>query len=204
MWVIAASLPPVTITSAQPVWMSLRASPIALAAEAQAVATAEHGPFSPQRIETWPLAALTISLGITNGLIRDGPFCIITVCWVSNSLSPPMPDPIITPHCSAGSVEKSIPASSTAAMAGGQGELREAIEVPRFLDAKPGDRVPVADLAAELDLELGGVEQRERPDAAPPGAQGRPERLEAVTQRRDHPHAGDHDAAWMCHDLADC
>ena len=102
MWVIAASLPPVTITSAQPVWMSLRASPIALAAEAQAVATAEHGPFKPQRIETWPLAALTISLGITNGLIRDGPFCIITVCWVSNSLSPPMPEPIITPHCSSG------------------------------------------------------------------------------------------------------
>ncbi len=117
MWVIAASLPPVTITSAQPVWMSLSASPIALAAEAQAVATAEHGPFNPQRIETWPLAALTISLGITNGLIRDGPFCIITVCWVSNSLSPPMPEPIITPHCSSGIVEKSIPASSTAVMA---------------------------------------------------------------------------------------
>ena len=31
----------------------------------------------------------------------------------------------------------------------GQGKLRESIEVPRFLDAKPGDRVPVADLAAE-------------------------------------------------------
>ena len=114
---IAASLPPVTITSAQPVWMSLRASPIALAAEAHAVATAEHGPFNPQRIESWPLAALTISLGITNGLIRDGPFCIITVCWISNSLSPPMPEPIITPHCSSGIVEKSIPASSTAEMA---------------------------------------------------------------------------------------
>ena len=47
---------------------------MALAAEAQAVATAEFGPRRPQRIETWPLAALTISLGIVNGLIRDGPF----------------------------------------------------------------------------------------------------------------------------------
>ena len=70
-----------------------------------------------------------------------------------------MPEPIITPHCSSGTVEKSIPASSTAAMAGGQGELRESIEVPRFLDPEPGDRVPVADLAAELDLELGRIEQ---------------------------------------------
>ena len=74
MCVIAASLPPVIITSAWPVWMILKASPIALAAEAQAVATAEFGPRRPQRIETWPLAALTISLGIVNGLIRDGPF----------------------------------------------------------------------------------------------------------------------------------
>ena len=137
MCVIAASLPPVTITSASPTWISLNASPIALAAEAHAVATAEHGPCSPQRIETWPLAALTISLGITNGLIRDGPFCIIAVCWVSNSFSPPIPEPMITPHCSAGSVEKSIPESSTAAMRGGQGELREPIEVPGFLDPEP-------------------------------------------------------------------
>ena len=37
---------------------------MALAAEAQAVAMAEHGPFKPQRMEIWPLAALTISLGI--------------------------------------------------------------------------------------------------------------------------------------------
>ena len=50
--------------------MSLNESPIALAAEAHAVATAEHGPFKPQRIETWPRPALTISFGIMNGLIN--------------------------------------------------------------------------------------------------------------------------------------
>ena len=200
MWVIAASLPPVTITSAQPAWISLSASPIALAAEAHAVATAEHGPFKPQRIEIWPLAALTISLGITNGLIRDGPFCIITVCWLSNSLSPPMPDPISTPHCSSGTIAKSIPASCNGRDRGRQGELRESIEMPRFLDSEPSHRVPVADLTAEPDLELGGIEQGERPDAALPRAQRRPERFETVTQRRDHPHAGDNDAARMCHD----
>ena len=48
MWVIAASLPPVIITSAWPYWMSLKASPMALAAEAQAVAIAEFGPRRPQ------------------------------------------------------------------------------------------------------------------------------------------------------------
>src|SRR6266478_396417 len=94
----SADRPYPSITAAQPFWITLKASPIVLAADAHAVATAEHGPRKPQRIETWPLAALTISLGITNGLIRDGPFCIITVCCVSNSLSPPIPDPMITPQ----------------------------------------------------------------------------------------------------------
>ena len=44
---MAASLPPVIMTSARPVWMCLKASPIALFDEAQAVATAELIPFRP-------------------------------------------------------------------------------------------------------------------------------------------------------------
>ena len=59
---------------------------------------------------------MTISLGIVNGLIRDGPLWIIAECCVSNSLSPPMPDPMITPQFSLGSDSKSMPESSTAAM----------------------------------------------------------------------------------------
>ena len=47
MCVIAASLPPVTITSAWCDWISLNASPIAFEAQAQAVATAELGPAGP-------------------------------------------------------------------------------------------------------------------------------------------------------------
>src|ERR1700677_5000141 len=96
--------------------MSLNASPIALAALAQAVATAEFGPRRAQRIDTWPLAALTISLGIVNGLIRDGPLVIIAACWVSNSLRPPIPEPMITPQDSGGRVSKSIAASAIAAV----------------------------------------------------------------------------------------
>ena len=70
---MAASLPPVIITSAMSFWISLKASPMALVAEAQAVATAVFGPRRPKWIETLPLAALTISLGIMNGLTRVGP-----------------------------------------------------------------------------------------------------------------------------------
>ena len=48
---------------------------MALVALAQAVATAEFGPRRPYWIETWPLAALTISLGIVKAETLSGPFC---------------------------------------------------------------------------------------------------------------------------------
>ena len=47
MGVRAASLPPVTITSASPYWIARSAEPIELAALAQAVATAKFGPLMP-------------------------------------------------------------------------------------------------------------------------------------------------------------
>ena len=65
--VSAASLPPLTITSASPYSIARSAEPSELAALAQAVATAKFGPLMPYRLETWPLAELTISLGIVNG-----------------------------------------------------------------------------------------------------------------------------------------
>ena len=46
---------------------------MALAAEAQAVATAVLGPHSPKWMETLPAAALAIIFGMTNGLILPGP-----------------------------------------------------------------------------------------------------------------------------------
>ena len=73
--VMAASVPPVIMTSAWSRWMARRASPMALAAEAQAVATAVFGPHRPKWIEMLPAAALAIILGMTNGLIRPGPPC---------------------------------------------------------------------------------------------------------------------------------
>ena len=71
--VMAASEPPVTMTSAWSCWMARRASPMAWAAEAQAVETAVLGPHRPNWIEMLPAAALAIIFGMTNGLILPGP-----------------------------------------------------------------------------------------------------------------------------------
>src|SRR5207248_11303673 len=71
--VMAASEPPVTITSAWSCWMARRASPMAWAAEAHAVETAVFGPARPKWMEMLPAAALGIIFGITNGLILCGP-----------------------------------------------------------------------------------------------------------------------------------
>jgi len=62
--VTAASLPPVTTTSASPRWIVRKASPMALLALAQAVTTASLGPRSPNWMEICPLAALAMSLGM--------------------------------------------------------------------------------------------------------------------------------------------
>ena len=93
----------------------MKASPIALAAEAQAVATAEFGPAGPSgsRPGRWP--ALTISLGIVNGLIRDGPLFIIVGVLGLELVE--AADPRADEHAAvvrAGSVAKSIPESATA------------------------------------------------------------------------------------------
>ena len=60
---------------------------------------------------------------------------------------------------------------------GDHGELAEAVEPLDFLgvDVEVVGGVEVADLAAEVDLELGAVEAAERPDAALAGAEAVPE-----------------------------
>src|SRR5512135_1356631 len=80
-----------------------------------------------------------------------------------------------------------------------QCELRKAVEVPRLFDPESSYGVPVTNLPAEVNLELGRVEKGQRPDTAAAGAQRLPERMQAFSQRRDHPHAGDDDAPQMSH-----
>src|SRR5262245_56734759 len=115
--VMAASEPPVIMMSASLCWIARMASPIALAAEAQAVATAMFGPRRPKWMEIWPEAAFTMSFGITNGLMRLGPSFMRRVCCSSYSLRPPMPLPIMTPERVRSSLAKSSPLSLTASIA---------------------------------------------------------------------------------------
>ena len=153
--VIAASVPPVTMTSASSCWMALKASPMALAALAQAVATAVFGPRRPYWIETCPLAALTISLGIVKAETLSGPFVQISrECCASISFSPPMPEPRMTPAAEGiflGEIQARI---AHRVDAGHQGELREAVE-PLFVlgrDIVAGR--PIVDVAGEIDFVL--------------------------------------------------
>ena len=76
---------------------------MALAAEAQAVAIAELGPRRPQRIETWPLAGVDHQLGDGERADPRRPLAASSIaCWVSNSLRPPIPEPMMTPQASGG------------------------------------------------------------------------------------------------------
>ena len=113
----AASVPPATITSAWPERMRTIASPIALAAVAHAVATADAGPRRPYLIDTFPLAALTISRGTVNGLTRPGPRSASVRADSSSVSIPPMPLPMSTPHRVGSADAKSMPESSTAPFA---------------------------------------------------------------------------------------
>ena len=190
MWVIAASLPPVIMMSARPFWISLNASPMALAAEAQAVATAEFGPLQAPADRDLAAGGVDHQLGDRERADPRRPLLhhrrVLGLELVETA------DPRADDHAAryaAGRSAKSIPASATADIAGRHGELREPVEVPRLLDAEPSDRVPVANLAAELDLELGRIEEGQRPDAAPARAERRPESGSPATSApagRDH------------------
>ena len=71
--VIAASLPPQSITSARPSRIASRPSPIAICEAAQAVHWEPSGPRVPSSIETQAAPMFGMIAGIENGLTRSGP-----------------------------------------------------------------------------------------------------------------------------------
>jgi len=78
--------------------MNRVASPMACEPVAHAVATAVLGPRMPNRIDTFPDAALTINRGTVNGLTRPTPR-ESRIFFCSSSVSiPPIPLPMITPQ----------------------------------------------------------------------------------------------------------
>ena len=58
-----------------------------------------------------------IIIGMKNGLMREGPFSISTVCCCSNVVMPPIPEPMIAPKRSASNADPSIPAIASLAAA---------------------------------------------------------------------------------------
>src|SRR3954463_10832623 len=65
--VMAASLPPASITSQRPMGMSRAALPTEWVPAAQAVTVVSHGPRNPYLIDTPAEAALAIIIGTRNG-----------------------------------------------------------------------------------------------------------------------------------------
>ena len=63
----------------------------------QAVTTAWFGPLKPKRIDTCPEIRLISAPGMKKGDTRFGPFSLISTAVSAIEVSPPIPDPIITP-----------------------------------------------------------------------------------------------------------
>ena len=115
--VIQLSVPPEIITSASPLWIILNASPRACVPAAQAVVVQELGPLTFNIMEIWPDAILTMSIGIRNGVILEGPLLRITLCCSSIILKLPIPEPTNTPILKGSSFGMSRPESSAASFA---------------------------------------------------------------------------------------
>jgi hypothetical protein len=64
------------IASASPRWIIRQASPMLWFPVAQAVTTEAFGPLAPNRMEIWPGASFTMSMGMKKGEIRPGPLSI--------------------------------------------------------------------------------------------------------------------------------
>ena len=105
-----------------------------------------------------------------------------------------MPLPMMTPQRNGSSLAKSMPLSLTASSAATSANCAKRSSRRTSLASSDGFRVEVLDLAAEVDLEGGGVELLDRADAAPAGQQRLPERRHVHGERVDRPHAGDDDA----------
>ena len=88
--VIAASVPPQSITSARPSRIASRPSPIAICEAAQAVQGDESGPRVPSWIETQAAPMFGMIAGSENGLTRSGPRSISVSQQSSNDFRPPI------------------------------------------------------------------------------------------------------------------
>ena len=164
MRVTAASLPPVIITSASSYWMARKASPMALAALAQAVTMHCVGPAQPPLDRD--LAAGRVGDQLGNGEGRDLVRTLVQQPLVLGLDFPQAADARTDHHAAAERVfawRSRCPSPCTASMRGDHGELREAIEplLVAGVDVARG-ATNRTDLAAEADAVGRGVETAKR------------------------------------------
>ena len=170
---------------------------MALVALAQAVATAWFGPRRPYWIESWPLAALTISLGMVKAETLSGPLSSSRWCWIFDLAQ--AADAGAEDHAAAagvflGEVDARV---AHGVDAGDQGELHEAVEPLDVLGVDVAVGRPVVDLAAEADADSPSTSKRSSGrDAALAVADASPEFVHLAAERGDGANARDDDAAF--------
>ena len=160
--VIAASVPPVIMTSAWSYWIGWQASPMAWAAEAQAVATAVFGPHQAELDRDVAAGRVGDHLGDDERAdpARARRSCS-AVCCSSNSFSPPMPLPMIDAAAERVLLGEVDAAVRDRLVGGDQGELREPVELAGRLGverAVSGSKSLTS--PPKWTLNVGRVEQR--------------------------------------------
>ncbi|CAM5540206.1 hypothetical protein SCYAM73S_03080 [Streptomyces cyaneofuscatus] len=111
------SAPPATTTSQDPPSSRSRATAIAVAPEAQAVAGARDGPPAFRAMATSPAAALGIIIGTSSGETASGPEAASLAALSTRTETPPTPTPRTTPTRPPSHTAGSRPASATACRA---------------------------------------------------------------------------------------
>ena len=101
-WVITASAPPATMTSASPRWIARADSPSAWPLVAQAEAMLMFGPRQLSRIAIWPARMFGADCRMKKGEIFLKPPSLQTSCVATISGRPPRPTPRFTPIRSGG------------------------------------------------------------------------------------------------------
>ena len=158
--------------------------PIACAPAEHADTVPNDCPRRPYFIETTPLAALAIRIGMPSGETFSGPRSCMIVCCSSIVVIPPIPVPITHAERSGSPGSSSSEAGVRQSLArGGQRQLGEAVRAAHLLD---GEVLLGLELVAAPEPVL---------DAGAPGAPALVKRPRPHAERRDRADAGDHDAA---------
>ena len=177
------------------------ASPIECAEVAQAETVAKFGPWSPNSIETMPLAMLEIIIGIMKGEMRPGPFVMrlrMLVLEGAQAADAAAEHDAKTLRILHGAVPSpaSCIAFLEAAMANcvKRSHLRLSLVLLNHFSGSNPWISP-----ANRQSNCSRVEQRDRDDAAAAMRDVIPERAESVSHRGLHTHSSDDDAAKLDH-----